>query len=294
MRVRRASSGEPAAAALAQLRRDFKRWTSRADADSADWERACSDFLRHASALAAAHAASTGAPILPSLVLAPASFVRVVYLIRHAEAAHNVGDAGAVDPPLTAKGRRAAAALRRLRVDAVVSSPQRRALETAAIAFDDGGGPAAAAWWRPGRGPRAPSPRLLAHALLRESHLGLPSDEVAPGTAARFPRFERVASAAGVAASAAARAHTPATPEPAAVAAARASAFLAWLATQRHARVAVVSHGGLLGLLLSSFGHDLGPAAVPAFRAPFALGEARAFAVTDLHGCVSVEVAGGE
>jgi broad specificity phosphatase PhoE len=293
MRGRRASAGEPsgaAAPALAQLRRDMKRWAARADPDGGDdWERACTDFLRHAAALATASAEARGAPPRPSLTLAPASFVRIVYLVRHAEARHNVGDATAVDPPLTARGRASAAALRRLRVDAVVASPQRRALETAAIACDKGGAAAAGAWWRRGARP-PPTVRLLSHALLRETNAGLPSDAVAPDTAAAFPRFERVASAAGTAATAAARSHTRASPEPAAVAAARAADFLAWLAMQRHARVAVVSHGGLLSLLLAAFGHDLGARSAPALRSSFALGEARAFAMTDLHGCVEVEV----
>ena len=52
--------------------------------------------------------------------------------------------------------------------------------------------------------------------------------------------------------------------------------------------MAVVSHGGLLSTLLSAFGHEHGPLATPAFRTPFALGEARAFVLTDWNGAAAV------
>lgn len=61
-------------------------------------------------------------------------------IIRHAESYHNVADAGYPDPPITHKGRRQCETLRQEypfgdKVTHIVSSPLRRAIETAVIAI---------------------------------------------------------------------------------------------------------------------------------------------------------------
>ena len=304
--ARPAPASDPTTA-LATLRRDFAAWVARADKSNtatSDWEHAASDFLRHAAAILAGApppAAARGRP-RPALALTPARSARTVLLIRHAQALHNAGDAVAVDPWLTAAGRKAAAALRPHagRVDLVVASPLARALETAALAFGDKDGllasPSAAASRRRGAAAQAaplmvsrgagraavrpkPGVAYICHPDLLETDLGLPSDRIGPGTEAAFPGWQRVQIAADAA---------PPPPEPAASVAARAARFLAWLATRTEPRVAVVAHGGLLATLLAPHGHDHGPLAAPAFRTPFALAEARAFVVCDWNGAVAV------
>lgn len=155
---------------------------------------------------------------------------RPVWLIRHAESVWNALGRwqGQADPGLSARGREQAAALaRRLAgagLEAVVTSDLRRARETAALLADALGLP------------------VEIDARLRERDLGSWSGLTTPEIAGRWPEaFARVQARDPDV--------RPGGGESLAEVAARARAFLRGLAARPPARVALVTHGGLIRTL---------------------------------------------